>query len=288
MALASASGSGSTGGDAESSSVLHCRSADGEPVQMIVVRRTDIALPAPMVLSGYGGFGTSYVPHHSPSTEAWVRAGGVYVVANVRGGSERGNGWHEAGRGRRKQNSIDDFVACARAVVDAGLTTPDQLAIWGESNGALLACAALSQAPELFAGAVASSPLCDMVRYEFVGAGPAWRSEYGTVDDPLDFASLMGYSPYHRVVDGGASARPYPATLLTVTEADDRVDGMHARKMCAALQHASDGSGLIAIRREQGFGHSLRSLAGEVALAADSLAFMAAATGLAPPPSSPS
>ncbi|GIG68350.1 prolyl oligopeptidase family serine peptidase [Phytomonospora endophytica] len=255
---------------------IRCVSADGTPIEMIMVRPRAAHGPISTILSGYGGFGTSRPPTYSAATMAWLRAGGGYVSASLRGGGEHGETWHAAGRRHGKQNVIDDLLACARHLIDEGWTSRERLAVWGGSNGALVAAAAVTQDPDLFAAAVCTAPLCDMVRYESSGLGPIWRSEYGTVADAEDFRHLLAYSPYHRVTDG----RRYPATLFTVSEDDERVDPLHGRKMCAALQRASTGPGPVAIRRDRRVGHGNRALASTVAHTGDVLAFMAAHTGL--------
>jgi prolyl oligopeptidase len=168
-----------------------------------------------------------------------------------------------------KQNVFDDFFAAAEYLIGNGWTTRDQLGISGGSNGGLLVGAALTQRPELFRAVVCSAPLLDMVRYEKFGLGATWNDEYGTADDPEELGWLLSYSPYHRVRDGVA----YPAVLFTVFEGDTRVDTMHARKMCAALQAATTG-GIALLRAEREVGHGARAVSRTVDLAADQLAFL--------------
>ncbi|MGS2641097.1 prolyl oligopeptidase family serine peptidase [Streptosporangium sp. LJ11] len=254
---------------------LVCASADGTPVRMVVLARPGSG-PRPTILYGYGGFGLSLAPSYSSYILPWVEAGGVFALAQLRGGGEEGAAWHRDGMLERKQNVFDDFAAAAEKLVSDGWTTPARLGACGESNGGLLVGAALTQRPDLFAAAVCSAPLLDMVRYERSGLGPVWRSEYGSADDPEQLGWLLGYSPYHRVVDGV----DYPATLLTTFGGDSRVDPMHARKMCAALQAATSGSRPILLRHEGDVGHGSRSAGRAVDLAADMLAFLAAHTGL--------
>lgn len=255
---------------------LRCTSADGTSIQIIAVRPTDATGPLPTILGVYGGFGVSYPPSYSVSTMAWVRAGGSFVIANVRGGGERGEAWHAAGRRHGKQNSIDDLLAAAAYLIEAGYTAPEQLAIWGVSHGGLLVAAAVTQRPDYFAAAVCTSPLCDMVRYEMSGRGAIWRSEFGSAENSDDFHHLIGYSPYHHVTNRTA----YPAVLFTTAEQDDRVDAFHARKMCAALQMATTGVRPIALRREHNVSHSGRSFGRTVALTSEALAFVAKYTGM--------
>jgi prolyl oligopeptidase len=251
-------------------------SADGTPVRMTVLTRTGQAGPRPTLLYGYGGFGVSLTPTYSSLALGWVEAGGVFVTVNLRGGGEYGEEWHAAGRRDRKQNVFDDFVAAAERLVADGWTTPDRLGILGESNGGLLVGAAVTQRPDLFAAAVCSSPVLDMVRYERSGLGPSWVAEFGSATDPEQLAWLLDYSPYHRVRD----AVDYPAVLFTVSEGDTRVDPWHARKMCAALQHATASGRPVLLRAERDVGHGQSAVSRGVALAADTLAFLAAYTGL--------
>ncbi|MFC4056955.1 prolyl oligopeptidase family protein [Planomonospora corallina] len=254
-------------------------SADGTPVRMVVLARPGSG-PRPAILYGYGGFGRALSPSYSGYVLPWVEAGGVFVLAQVRGGGEEGARWHRDGMLERKQNAVDDFVAAAERLIADGWTAPDRLAACGESGGGLLVGAAVTQRPELFAAAVCSAPLLDMVRYERSGLGPAWRGEYGSAEDPEQLGWLLGYSPYHRVREGV----DYPATLLTSFGGDTRVDPLHARKMCAALQHATSGPRPVLLRHEGGVGHGARAAGRATALAADMLAFLAAHTGLAAPP----
>ena len=235
--------------------------------------------PRPAVLYGYGGFGISLTPAYSPTILAWVEAGGVYAIAGLRGGSEEGEEWHRAGMLGQRQNVFDDFHAAAEKLIADGWTTREQLGIYGGSNGGLLVGAALTQRPDLYAAVVCSAPLLDMVRYEQFGLGETWNSEYGTATDPEQLGWLLSYSPYHHVVPGTG----YPSVLFTVFDNDTRVDPLHARKMCAALQYATSGSLTerpVLLRREADVGHSSRAVSRSVALSADLLAFLAAHTGL--------
>ncbi|MCZ2815040.1 prolyl oligopeptidase family serine peptidase [Modestobacter sp. VKM Ac-2984] len=257
----------------------HATSADGTPVHLFVLSATGTPdTPRPTVLYGYGGFNVSLTPAYSAQALAWVAAGGVWVVANLRGGSEHGEEWHRAGMRERKQNVFDDFAAAAGHLIAEGWTTSAQLAVMGGSNGGLLVGAMTTQHPELVAAVVCSAPLLDMVRYELFGLGRTWNDEYGTAADPVELGWLLGYSPYHRVVEGTA----YPAVLFTTFESDTRVDPLHARKLAAALQHATTAAAPIVLRRELSVGHGARAVSRTVGLAADQLAFLAAHTGLAP------
>ncbi|MBT0772239.1 S9 family peptidase [Kineosporia sp. J2-2] len=261
-------------------------SADGTTVRMFVTSRADLLdesggprNPRPTILYGYGGFGVPMTPGYSAGILAWAEAGGVYAVANLRGGSEEGEDWHRAGMLGLKQNVFDDFHAAAGHLIQNGWTTSAQLAASGGSNGGLLVGAALTQRPELYRAIVCSAPLLDMIRYEKFGLGATWNVEYGSADDPEQFGWLLGYSPYHRVREGV----DYPATLFTVFDGDTRVDPLHARKLCAALQHATTGDPQarpVLIRREKDVGHGARALSRTIALSTDTMTFLAAQTGL--------
>ncbi len=256
-------------------------SADGVGVRMFVVTPAGSSGPRPTLVTGYGGFGITREPAYSATALAWVGSGGSYALVSLRGGGEEGEDWHRAGNRGHKQNVFDDLHAAAEALVDAGDTAPDRLAIMGGSNGGLLVGAALVQRPELYRAVVCSAPLLDMVRYEEFSLGRTWNEEYGTAADPAELGWLLSYSPYHYVREH----TEYPAVLFTVFESDTRVDPLHARKMCAALQHSTsapntmDGAPIL-IRRETDVGHGARSVSRTVGLAADQLAFLAAHTGL--------
>jgi prolyl oligopeptidase len=238
------------------------------------------AAPRPTILTGYGGFAISLLtPAFSPAALAWVEAGGVYAIAGLRGGAEEGEAWHRAGMREHKQRVFDDFHAAAAKLTGDGWTTPGQLAISGGSNGGLLVGAALTQWPDSWAAVACSAPLLDMARYEMFGLGQLWNDEYGTAADPVELGWLLSYSPYHHVRDGVR----YPAVLFTVFDGDTRVDPMHARKMCAALQHATSArlpDRPIVLRRESQVGHGARAVSRSVGLSADTLAFLAFHTGL--------
>lgn len=256
-------------------------SADGTTVRMFVLAPEGPATTRSALVTGYGGFGISREPAYTASALAWVAAGGTYALVSLRGGGEEGEDWHRAGHRGRKQNVFDDLHAAAQALVEAGDTTPDRLAIMGGSNGGLLVGAALAQRPDLYRAVVCSAPLLDMVRYEEFSLGRTWNDEYGTAADPEELGWLLSYSPYHHVEPGTA----YPAVLFTVFDADSRVDPLHARKMCAALQHATTGDPAtrpVLLRRETDVGHGARSISRTVDLAVDQLAFLAAHTGLEP------
>jgi prolyl oligopeptidase len=254
------------------------QSLDGTAVRMLVISGASSASagPRPALLTGYGGFDISLTPAYSPSALAWVEAGGVYAVANLRGGSEEGEEWHRAGMLDKKQNVFDDFRCAAEALIREGRTTAGQLAISGGSNGGLLVGAALVQEPSLYAAVICSAPLLDMVRYERFGLGQTWNVEYGSASDPLQLPWLLSYSPYHHVVPGTA----YPAVLFTVFTNDTRVDPVHAYKMCAALQYATSSGSPVLLRAEDQVGHGARAVSRTAELAGDTLAFAARYTGL--------
>ncbi|HEX4061913.1 MAG TPA: prolyl oligopeptidase family serine peptidase [Streptosporangiaceae bacterium] len=278
------------------------QSKDGTEVRMLIISGDEpgpgggAPRPArPTILYGYGGFGVSMNPAYSATTLAWVEAGGVYVITSLRGGSEEGEEWHRAGMRERKERVFEDFEAAAGYLIANGWTTRGQLAIYGGSNGGLLVGAAVTKWPGLYAAAICSAPLLDMVRYERFGLGETWNDEFGTAADPEELEWLLGYSPYHHVKDGTA----YPAVLFSVFESDTRVDPLHARKMCAAMQHATtsplatpreaaalalDGppgpvSRPILLRRETSAGHGARAVSRSVSVAADILAFAGFHTG---------
>ncbi|HEY3733804.1 MAG TPA: prolyl oligopeptidase family serine peptidase [Streptosporangiaceae bacterium] len=272
------------------------KSKDGTSVRMLIVSGGQPGSPRPAILYGYGGFGLSLTPTYAASILAWVEAGGVYAIASLRGGGEEGEQWHRAGMREHKQDVFDDFHAAAETLIADGWTTPGQLAVSGGSNGGLLVGAAITQRPELYSAAICSAPLLDMVRYEKFGLGQTWNDEYGTAANPQELGWLLSYSPYHHVREGTA----YPAVLFTTFDSDTRVDPMHARKMCAALQHASaastpsaaaPGAGLpgsdapgkpakpVLLRRESSAGHGARAVSRSVNLLADTLAFAAFHTG---------
>ena len=263
-------------------------SHDGTTVRMFVLAPSGppgdgsgggLGAARPALLTGYGGFAISMVPEYTPMALAWVAAGGVYAVPSLRGGGEEGEQWHQAGMREHKQRVFDDLHAAAEHLVAGGWTTPDRLAVMGGSNGGLLVGAALTQRPDLYRAVVCAKPLLDMVRYERFLIGRFWKHEYGSAEDPDELGWLLSYSPYHRVVAGTA----YPAVLLTSYEADARTDPCHARKMCAAVQHATTADPAthpVLLRREVGVGHGARSVSRALTLSVDMLAFLGWATGL--------
>jgi prolyl oligopeptidase len=229
------------------------RSKDGTEISMFLVHRRDLALDGenPTYLTGYGGFNISMTPAFSRSMLLWLERGGVIAIPNIRGGGEYGERWHQEGMLGRKQNSFDDFIAAAEWLIERKYTSPERLAIAGGSNGGLLMGAVLTQRPELFRAVIIQVPLLDMLRYHRFLIARLWIPEYGSADDPTQFAWLRGYSPYHHVRDGVH----YPSVLLATAESDSRVDPLHARKMAARLQAATASSRPILLRLESRAGH---------------------------------
>jgi prolyl oligopeptidase len=247
-------------------------SDDGTQVPMTLIARTGTleSGPAPTLLAGYGGYGISIKPWFFPSRLLWLERGFVLAVANIRGGGEYGDAWHQAGRLLTKQNCFDDFAACARHLVEAGITTVDRLAIRGRSNGGLLIGAVLTQHPDVARAVLCEVPVLDMLRVELHPNGAYNVAEFGTVEDPEQFAAMYAYSPFHHVVDGTA----YPAVLLTAGEFDPRVDAYHAKKMTARLLAGTSSDEPILLRVESG-GHGVgQSLDQEIGIETDVLAFV--------------
>jgi prolyl oligopeptidase len=212
-------------------------SKDGTPVSMFIVYKKGIELDGnnPTILYGYGGFNVSMTPYFSSTMFPWYENGGVYAVANLRGGGEYGNAWHEAGMLDQKQNVFDDFIAAGEWLVENGYTNPSKLGIAGGSNGGLLTGATVVQRPDLFSAAISAVPLLDMVRYQNFLMARYWVPEYGTAENQEQYEFIKKYSPYHNVKRG----TKYPAVLFTAGENDTRVHPLHARKMAALMQNAT-------------------------------------------------
>ncbi len=225
------------------------------PLNVITAPGTPRDGTAPALLTAYGGYGISLVPRFDPELLLWLEQGGVYVVANIRGGGEFGEEWHHAGRLASKQNCFDDFIACADHLHSSRITSRERLAIMGGSNGGLLMGAVLTQRPDLACAVVAAVPVMDSLRAETSTNGRFNTPEFGTVEDPDLFTALLAYSPYHNVVDGSAC----PAVLLTAGENDTRVDAWHAKKMTARLQEATTSDRPVLLRLESA-GHLAGSL----------------------------
>ncbi|MBC7986544.1 MAG: S9 family peptidase [Sphingomonadaceae bacterium] len=256
-------------------------SNDGTRIPLFLVGRTDLPSgPRPALLYGYGGFDVSVTPAFSPAVLQWMEMGGVYAVANLRGGGEYGREWHDAGRLENKQNVFDDFIAAAEYLIAQGVTTPGQLAINGRSNGGLLVGAVVNQRPELFAAALPAVGVMDMLRFDRFTAGRYWVDDYGHPDREADFRTLFAYSPYHNIPATG----DYPAILITTADTDDRVVPGHSFKYAAAIQHAQLGDEPRLIRIETRAGHgSGRPTDQIIEEYADLWAFIAAETGLEAP-----
>jgi prolyl oligopeptidase len=209
------------------------RSQDGTLVPYFVTRAKSLSGPAPTVLYGYGGFEISLTPNYSPNFGLlWLTRGGVYVVANIRGGGEFGPAWHQAALQEHRQKAYDDFQAVAADLVKRGITTPRQLGIMGGSNGGLLVSANLVERPELFGAVVCQVPLIDMIRYTQIGAGASWIAEYGDPADPKAREWILKYSPYQNV----RADKTYPPVFFVTATSDDRVTPVHARKMAALME----------------------------------------------------
>lgn len=232
-------------------------SKDGTKVPMFLVHKKGLALNGdnPTILYGYGGFNVSETPSFSATRFTWLQDGGVVAIANIRGGGEFGDKWHQAGMGPNKQNVFDDFIAAAEWLIANKYTSSARLGVIGGSNGGLLTGAVLTQRPELFSAVVSAVPLLDMLRYQDFLMARYWVPEYGSAENPEQFKVLKAYSPYHNIRQGTS----YPAVFITAGENDTRVHPMHARKMAAALQAATTGSPadrpiLLWVDREAGHG----------------------------------
>ena len=254
-------------------------SKDGTKVPMFVCRKQGVELDGsnPTLLYGYGGFDIPLTPGFSVSRLAWMEMGGVFAMANLRGGGEYGEEWHKAGTKLNKQNVFDDFIAAAEYLVREGYTSKEKLAIQGGSNGGLLVGAAITQRPDLFAAALPAVGVMDMLRFHNFTAGRFWTDDYGSSENPDEFAALHAYSPYHNLKDGTA----YPATLVTTADTDDRVVPGHSFKFAARLQQAHVGDNPVLIRIETRAGHGAGKPTEKVIEeVADQWAFLAAQLGL--------
>lgn len=228
-------------------------SKDGTRVPMFIAHLEGLERDGnrPTLLYGYGGFNISQKPAFSLTRLAWMEMGGVYAVANLRGGGEYGEEWHQAGTKLRKQSVFDDFIAAAEYLISAGITRPEKLAIFGGSNGGLLVGAATNQRPDLFAAAIPAVGVMDMLRFHHFTAGRFWVEDYGSAEDANEFQALLAYSPYHNIHPGTR----YPAVMATTADTDDRVVPGHSFKYMAALQAAQTGADPVLIRIETRAGH---------------------------------
>ena len=255
-------------------------SKDGTRIPMIVTGKKGFARDgtAPAILYGYGGFDISLTPAFSSAVLVWLELGGIYAVANVRGGGEYGESWHRAGMRDQKQNSFDDFIAAAEYLVAHTFTSTPKLAIHGGSNGGLLVGACTTQRPDLFAASLPAVGVFDMLRFQRFTIGWAWTSDYGSSEDPDQLRALLAYSPYHRVREGVR----YPASLVTTGDHDDRVFPAHSFKYAAALQHAQASDAPILLRIETKAGHGAGKPTGKVIEeTADRYAFLTKTLGVA-------
>ncbi len=228
-------------------------SKDGTRVPMFLVHKKGLTLDGtnPTILYGYGGFNISLSPRFRTSTLPWIEMGGVYAVANLRGGSEYGEQWHEGGMLKNKQNVFDDFIAAAEFLIAKGYTSPNKLAAMGGSNGGTLVGAVINQRPELFGAAIPQVGVMDMLRFQLFTIGWAWTSDYGSSEDPDMFPVLMAYSPYHNLTQG----TEYPAVMVTTADHDDRVVPGHSFKYTAQLQACQAGNLPTLIRIQTKAGH---------------------------------
>jgi prolyl oligopeptidase len=248
-------------------------SKDGTKVPLNIIRRKDARLDGsnPTLLTGYGGYGVSLKPGFGTVRRLWLDQGGVYAIANLRGGGEFGEEWHKSGNLTKKQNVFDDFAACARYLIDHHYTSPAHLAIEGGSNGGLLMGAVLTQHPELFRAVVSHVGIYDMLRVELSPNGEFNVTEYGTVKDPALFKALYAYSPYHHVVNGTR----YPAVLMQTGANDPRVDPANSRKMIARLQAANASANPILLVASSDSGHGIgTALSQVIAQQTDVFAFL--------------
>jgi prolyl oligopeptidase len=256
------------------------KSRDGTRVPMFVVHKKGLKLDGrnPTILYGYGGFNVTLNPYFSAVRVAWLEQGGVFAMANLRGGGEYGEAWHEAGMRFNKQNVFDDCIAAAEYLIAERYTAPDRLALQGGSNGGLLVGAVVNQRPDLFGVALPQVGVMDMLRFQKFSVGSAWTSDYGSSDDPVQFRYLLGYSPLHNIKAGAR----YPATLVTTSDHDDRVVPAHSFKYIATLQAQAGGDRPQLIRVETNSGHGASNLSKALDEAADTYAFVFANMGLAP------
>jgi prolyl oligopeptidase len=250
------------------------------PVNIIMKKGTKLDGSNPLLLTGYGGYGLSLEPRFSETRRVWLDAGGIYAVANLRGGGEFGEAWHFAGNLTKKQNVFDDMIAVAEHLIKRGYTRRERLAAIGGSNGGLLMGALMTQRPDLFRAIVSHVGVYDMLREELTPNGAFNVTEFGTVKDRAQFEALYAYSPYHRVKDGTA----YPAVLLTSGENDARVDPYNSRKMAARLQAASSSGRPVLLRTSSDTGHGMGTpLRTRIEEEADTYAFLMAQLGMVLP-----
>ena len=256
---------------------IFATSRDGTKIPMFIVSKKNLKLDGnnPTLLYAYGGFNISLRPSYSPATIAWLDLGGIYVMANLRGGGEYGEEWHEAVIKLKKQNVFDDFIACAEHLISNKFTTSKKLSIAGGSNGGLLVGACMVQRPELYGACLPAVGVMDMLRFHKFTIGWAWQAEYGKPEDPEDFKNLLTYSPYHNLKPSN-----YPATMVITSDHDDRVVPSHSYKFAAALQSAQNGFAPTLIRIESKAGHGAGTPTSKrIEAIVDKYAFLAKALG---------
>ncbi|MEK5067872.1 prolyl oligopeptidase family serine peptidase [Sporosarcina sp. FSL K6-1508] len=231
-------------------------SNDGTNIPMFIIHKKDLKLTGdnPVLLYGYGGFNISITPSYSASNAMFIEDGGIYAVANIRGGGEYGEDWHQAGTFDRKQQVFNDFIAAAEWLISNDYTSPSKLAIMGGSNGGLLVSACMNQRPDLFSVVICQVPVTDMLRYQHFTVGRFWTSEFGNAEKNAEhFKTIYAYSPLHNI----SPNQTYPATLITTGDTDDRVVPLHSKKYAATLQEAQIGEAPILLRIEKDAGHGL-------------------------------
>ena len=248
-------------------------SKDGTKVPMFITRRKDMKLDGgnPCYLYAYGGFQINQTPAFRPSAMMFVEQGGIYCVANLRGGSEYGEAWHKAGMLENKQNVFDDFIAAAEYLIAEKYTSSDKLAIAGGSNGGLLVGACEVQRPDLYAVCLPAVGVMDMLRYHKFTIGWGWAVEYGSSENEEQFDYIYKYSPLHNIREGVK----YPATLVTTADHDDRVVPAHSFKLAAQMQHCQAGDAPVLIRIESNAGHGAgKPTSKRIAEEADTYSFL--------------
>ncbi|WP_404457343.1 prolyl oligopeptidase family protein [Oceanobacillus kapialis] len=230
-------------------------SKDGTKIPMFLTYHKDLELNGqnPVLLYGYGGFNVSMTPSFNPAILRWLDKGGIYAVANLRGGTEYGEAWHRAGMLENKQNVFDDFISAGEWLIDNNYTRKDKLSIMGGSNGGLLVAACMVQRPDLFGAVICRVPVIDMLRYHIFTIGRYWIPEYGSADNADQFPFLYAYSPLHNVKDGAK----YPPVLIATAESDDRVVPAHAKKFAATLKEKAHKDSTVILRLETKAGHGL-------------------------------
>ena len=258
------------------------RSKDGTRVPLFITHKKGVKLAGnnPTLLHGYGGFNLSLAPDFDPAWLVWLEQGGVFALANIRGGGEYGREWHRAAIKQNRQNAYDDFIAAAEYLIAEKYTRPAKLAIHGSSNGGLLVGACMVQRPELYAACLPDVGTLDMLRFHKFGVGPYIVSDVGSPEDPDEFKALRAISPYHNLKTGVK----YPATLVTTADTDDRVVPMHSFKFVAELQHCQAGAAPVLLRVEAGAGHGAgRPISKEIEEATDRCAFLIKNLGVTVP-----